>query len=98
MSGAYAAIGASAATAAAAAMQATKASGVIVHVEPDEILKIVNRQPGSLVVRTSFGIFSTHYAYVVSYKGLAFYASGPDALTFPADTEIVDAKSIWVPS
>ena len=60
--------------AAAAAMQALKASGVIVHVEPQEILRVVSQQSGALVVRSTFGILSTHYSYITSYKGLAFYA------------------------
>jgi hypothetical protein len=83
--------------AAAAAMQALKASGVIVHVEPQEILRVVLQQSGALVVRSTFGILSTHYSYITSYKGLAFYATSPTPLEFPAGTELIDAKSIWVP-
>jgi hypothetical protein len=69
--------------AAAAAMQALKASGVIVHVEPQEILRIVSKQSDALVVRSTFGILSTHYSYITSYKGLAFYATSPSRWRFP---------------
>ncbi|MCE3016702.1 MAG: hypothetical protein ACK56W_07125 [Pirellula sp.] len=87
-----------AATAAAAAsIQALKAGGVLVHVDPQEILRVVSKQSEALVVRSTFGILSTHYSYITSYKGLAFYATSPEPLAFPAGTELIDAKSIWVP-
>jgi hypothetical protein len=84
--------------AAAAKMQAIKASGVIIHVEPEELVNVVRRQSDALVVQSTFGLFSTHYNYITSYKGLAFYATSPDPLEFPHGTETIEAKSIWVPS
>ena len=86
-----------AAAAAAAIAQAVKASGVIVHVEPDEFLGILRRQPGALVVHATGGFFSTTYKYLTSYKGLAFFTKAPAPLDLPAGTELVQAKAIWVP-
>jgi hypothetical protein len=83
--------------AAAAASVAIKASGVIVHVEPDEFVGILKRQPGALVVHATGGFFSTTYRYLTTYKGLAFYTKGRAALDLPAGTELVRAKGIWVP-
>jgi hypothetical protein len=85
-----------AAAAAAATIQAIKASGVIVRVEPGDFLAILQRQPGSLVVSATGGFFSTNYQYLTSYKGLAFFAKAPAPLDLPAGTEVVQAKAIWV--
>ncbi len=83
--------------AAAAVIAAIQASGVIVIVEPDEFIGILKRQPGALVVHATGGLFSTNYRYLTSYKGLAFYAKARAPLDLPPGTELVRAKSIWVP-
>lgn len=89
--------GAAGAAAAAAIAQATKASGVIVTVVPEEFLAILRRQPVPLVVHATGGIFTTNYQYLTSYKGLAFFTKAPSPLDLPQDTELVKAKSIWIP-
>jgi hypothetical protein len=81
----------------AAIAQATKASGVIVSVEPDDFLALLGRQPGALVVQATGGFFTTHYQYLTSYKGLAFFTKAPAPLDLPSGIELVQAKSIWVP-
>jgi hypothetical protein len=86
-----------AAVAAAAVANAIRASGVIVRVDPIDFLSILQRQQGLLVVQATSGFFSTNYQYLTSYKGLAFYAASPLPLSLPPDTEVVQAKSIWVP-
>ena len=85
------------AAAAAAIVQAIKASGVIVSVEPDDFVGILKRQPGALVVHATGGFFSTNYQYLTSYKGLAFFTKAPASLDLPPGTEMVKAKAIWVP-
>jgi hypothetical protein len=94
-----AAVGGAAGAAAAALMQAVKASGVIVRVEPLEFLNLVGQQEAPLIVQaTVLSIFfSTRYQYLTSYKGLAFYAQSSEPLDLPADTELVQAQRIWVP-
>jgi hypothetical protein len=86
------------AAAAAAIGQAIKASGVIVSVEPDEFLRILQRQQGPLVVHATGGFFSTNYQYLTSYKGLAFFTKATAPLHLPPGTELVQAKSIWIPN
>ena len=86
-----------AAAAAAATIQAMKASGVIVRVEPDNFLAILQRQPGALVVSATGGFFSTNYQYLTSYKGLAFFAKAATPLDLPPGTEVIQAQAIWVP-
>jgi hypothetical protein len=83
--------------AAAAIAQAVKASGVIVHVEPDDFVGILKRQPGALVVHATGWFFGSEYRYLTSYKGLAFFTKAPAPLDLPAGTELVQAKAIWVP-
>jgi hypothetical protein len=86
-----------AAAAAAAVVQAIKASGVIVRVEPGNFLAILRRQQGALVVHATGGFFSINYQYLTSYKGLAFFTKASAPLDLPSDTELVQAKAIWVP-
>ncbi len=86
-----------AAAGAAAIARAIKASGVIVHVEPNDFLGILQRQRGALVVHATGGFFSTNYQYLISYKGLAFFTKSSAPLNLPSGTELVQAKKIWVP-
>ena len=88
---------AGAAAAAAAVANATKASGVIVRVSPENFLAILKRAESPLVVHASGGIFSTKYQYLTSYKGLAFYTKSPAPVELPRGTELVRAESIWIP-
>ena len=93
--------GATAAAAAAAVLaaiaQATKASGVIVRVEPGDFLGIVGRLDAPLVVHATGGFFKARYQYLASYKGLAFFTKSDTALELPEDTELVKAEKIWIP-
>ncbi len=89
--------GAAGATAAAAIAQAIKASGAIVRVEPKDFRAILERQEAPLVVYATGGLFSTNYQYLTSYKGLAFFAKSDKQIQLPGSTELVTAKSIWVP-
>jgi len=89
---------AGAAAAQAALIQATKASGVIVRVEPGEFLNLIARQPAPLVVHATGGFFGTNYQYLTSYKGLAFFTKSRDPLDLPYGTELVRAKTIWIPA
>lgn len=88
---------AGAAAAAAAIAQATKASGVIVRVEPDDFLRLLDRQQSPLVVQATAGFFNTSYRYLTSYKGLAFFAVAYAPISLPHGTEVVLAKKIWIP-
>jgi hypothetical protein len=89
--------GASAAAAAAAVAQAIKASGAIVRVEPEDFLRILQRQQEPLVVHATGGFFSTSYRYLSSYKGLAFFTQSPAPLSLPSGCEVVRAQKIWIP-
>ena len=89
--------GAAAAAAAVVIANATKASGVIVRVDAHEFLKIVQLAGDPLVVHATGGLLRTHYRYLTSYKGLAFYLDSLDAVQLPRTCEVVSAKKIWVP-
>ena len=49
------------------------------------------------MVHATGGFFSTDYRYLTSYKGLAFYTKARAPLDLPRGTELVQAKSIWLP-
>ena len=83
--------------AAAGMIAAIGASGVIVRVEPDDFVAILKRQPGPLVVHATGGFFNTDYRYLTSYKGLAFDTKARARLDLPPGTELVQAKTSWVP-
>lgn len=78
----------------AAMVQAIKASGVIVKVEPEAFLKILKKD--ALVVTATGGFIGTNYQYLTGYKGLAFFTKSPRPLQLP-DVEIITAKQIWIP-
>ena len=85
------------AAAAAAMIQAVKASGVIVNVDPESFMTIVRRQEKPLVVHAKGGLFKPNDQYLTSYKGLAFFTKSPTELEMPFGVEFIAAKSIWVP-
>jgi len=89
--------GAAAAAAAAAIAQATKASGVIVRVTPDNFQSILDRVKEPLVVYAEGGLLSTNYQYLLSYKGIAFYTKASEPIPLPANVETVIADKIWIP-
>jgi len=89
--------GGAAAAAAAAAQQARKASGAIVHIEPEHFQTIVGKTKDALVIFAKGGFLSKKSYYITSYKGLFFYTYSSTELRFSGDTEIINAKSIWVP-
>jgi hypothetical protein len=82
----------------AAIAQAVKASGVIVHVEPDDFIKILTRAKDPLVVTAKGGAFKKNYQYLTGYKGLAFFTKAPEPLMLPGGAEVVSAKQIWIPA
>jgi hypothetical protein len=89
--------GAHAAHVAHAIANASKASGVIVQLEPGYFLAILKRAERPVVVVARGGVFSKHYRYLTSYKGLAFYTKSDDALALPGNIEVVEARKIWIP-
>ena len=83
--------------AAAAIAQAIKASGVIVRVEPQNFAVILARAEAPLVVLAQSGWPKKTYQYLMSYKGLAFFAKSPEPLALPEAAELIVAEKIWIP-
>ena len=83
--------------AAAAVAQATKASGVIVSMEPEEFQRLLYRIPEPVVVTAEGGAFKKHRQYLTSYRGLAFFTKSATQLHMPSGAEVIAAKSIWIP-
>ncbi|MCL2706579.1 MAG: hypothetical protein FWE97_00165 [Dehalococcoidia bacterium] len=90
--------GGAAAAAHAALVQAVKASGVLIRLEPDEFLKILGKNRDGLVVIAQGGFLNRGFRYITSYKGLAFFTKSSVELELPGGMEIVDARQIWMPS
>lgn len=88
---------AGAAAAHAAAVNAIKASGVVVRLEPAEWLAILRRTEAPLVVVATGGVFKKHVRYLTSYRGLAFFTKSEQSLVLPNRAEIIQARSISVP-
>jgi hypothetical protein len=89
--------GAAAAAAAAAMIQASQASGVIVHIDPADFLGIVQAEPDCVIVHAWGGFWSKHHRYLTSFRGLAFFAKSRDVLELPSHCLHVEAKKIWIP-
>jgi hypothetical protein len=97
---AYAGGGAAAAAAAAAYnIQATKASGGIVRLEPQEFVRILTKMKAPLVVVSAAkgGLFSRNNEYLTNYKGIFFYTKTSTAINLPGDVEVVNARNFWMP-
>ncbi len=97
MSNAAASAASANAAAAAAIAEATKASGVIVRVEPADFLLIVELNLEPLAVHATGGFFRTHHQYLTSYRGLAFFTKSSDPLQLPEHCQVVEAQKIWIP-
>ncbi len=84
-------------TAAHAAMQAMKAFGTIVHLEPEEFRRILDRSESPLVVVAPGGLFSSGFRYLTSHKGLAFFTKSDEQISLPPRAEVIHAKKISIP-
>jgi hypothetical protein len=83
---------------AATIVQAIKASGAIVQVEPRDFLILLAKCDKPLVVQAR-GLWPTYrHQYVFGYKGLVFYTKSKDPLQFSMGIELITAKRIWVPT
>lgn len=89
--------GAAAAAGAAAMIQAARASGVIVRMEPGDFGALLRRMKDPLVVASYGGFWRKSYEYLTSYKGLAFYTRSAEAIALPSGAEVVAASQIWIP-
>ena len=89
--------GAAAGAAAAAAIQAIKASGAIVRVEPDEFQKLMTQNNQGLVVHSPGGFLSSKHKYLMGFKGLAFHTLAREPLHIPSTLQVVEASKIWTP-
>jgi hypothetical protein len=78
-------------------VQATRATSLLVRLEPEEFSKVLLRMKEPLVVVVEGGVFTTHYHYLTNYKGLPFYTKSERQLQLPAGTEVVDAEEISIP-
>ncbi|QDU71941.1 hypothetical protein [Mucisphaera calidilacus] len=88
---------AGAGAAAAVIAQAIKASGAIVHVQPDDFLTLLDLPDEPLVVHATGGVFRKNHQYIASVKGLAFYTKADVPITLPDHILLVESKQIWIP-
>ena len=88
---------AEAAAAHAAMMQAIKAWGAIVRLEPLDFERLVGRMDAPLVVTCRRSFFGVRYEYLTGYKGLMFYAKSKEPVRLPGSAETIEAKALWVP-
>ena len=80
-----------------AMMNAIKASGAIIHVEPNDFMDILARAEAPLVVFAPARWFAKN-RYMTSYKGLFFYTQTETPLMLSTQIELIQAKKIWIPS
>ena len=70
-----------AATVGGAVINAIKAMGMILTVDPEDFLNVLNK----------------HHQYLTSYKGLAFFTKSQEKLPMPLKTELITVKKILMP-
>lgn len=83
--------------AAAAIRKAIKASGVVVHVEPEEFNNILRKMDQPLIVYSPPRLLMRWHQYLTSYKGLAFFTRSAEQIDLPRNLEVIIAKSLWMP-
>lgn len=93
----YSAAGGAAAHA-AAMINAIKAVGTIVRVEPQEFMKVLNKSEQPLVVHGIGGFWKKKHQYLTNYRGLNFFTESIDPLQLSYKVEVIEAKTIWVPN
>ena len=84
----------------AANLEAAKAIGTVVRVEPPVLADLLRRaeRPVVVVAETS-GFFSGRsYQYLLPYRGLTFYAKSPIPLDLPREAEVIRAGRVAVPN
>jgi hypothetical protein len=80
-----------------AMINAIKASGVVVRLEPAEWVALLRRVDDPLVVVAHGGVFKKQFRYLTSYRGLAFFTKSDQQLVLPSRAELVQAKAISIP-
>ncbi len=83
--------------AAAAIANAIRAFGAIVTVESRDFEAILQKADAALVVCAQGGLFSTHYQYLMAYKGLFFYTKTQAPLPLAPNVELITARKILLP-
>jgi hypothetical protein len=96
--GVYGGSGAAASAHAAAIANATKASGAIVRVTPQDFEMILAKTENPLVVMAESHFFGSSFKYLTSYRGLVFFTKSPEPLQLPSKAELITAKKIWIPT
>ncbi|MFP4460443.1 MAG: hypothetical protein ACLFSQ_12755 [Candidatus Zixiibacteriota bacterium] len=76
---------------------ATKASGAIVMVEPEEFIKIIGKIDKPIVIVAPPGFLSKKSKYLAHYKGFTFYTKSADDINISGTAEMIKAEKIWVP-
>ena len=82
---------------AAAIANATKASGAIVKLKPEDFQIILSKVEQPLVVMAENHFLGSSFKYLTSYKGLSFFTKSPEPLNLPGKTELIAANKIWIP-
>ena len=83
--------------AAAAIANATKASGAIVKLPPQEFRKLLDKAERPLVVGARGGFMFSKYRYLFNYRGLFFTTLCAETISLPSGGEMIWAKKIWIP-
>lgn len=91
----------SAAASAAAYQQvlnASRAAGAIVTIDPREFQRLLDRcEETPLIVHATGGWLTTNYQYLTCYKGIYFFSKSSTKLYFNRPIEFVEVEKIWIP-
>jgi hypothetical protein len=85
------------AAAAVAIANATKATGAIVKLTPEEFARILARIDQPVIVQGKGGFLYRKFQYLTNYKGFFFFTQSKEPLQLPYKAELIAAKNIWVP-
>ena len=91
---------AGAAAAAAAVTNAIAAAGGLVRVAPEVFQELLYRTDDPLVVYAETWVLFDYlgrHRYLMPYRGINFVTNSPEELQLPKGTELIRAKSIFLP-
>jgi hypothetical protein len=79
-------------------IQAIRASGAVVQVEPRVFLQLLAKCQSTLIITAcKNSYFSKKFQYETTYQGFVFYTESAQPIELPEHAEIVIADELWTP-
>jgi len=92
-----ASVAAAGAAAYAAKVNAIKAGGPVVFLEPNDFIRLLSEADDAFVVVARGGWLNRKLKYLFGYRGLFFTTASKEKLALPGRADVIWAHRLWVP-